>query len=90
MLASFTFQSGSIQMKVWQALHRHLQAPLHSNLVLFKSEAVPAKGSGYGLYIPIWFYSNYFALASIWNLPHFTFQSGSIQIITSLRMLYCS
>ena len=56
--------------------------PLHSNLVLFKSNRPILTIYASTLYIPIWFYSNKIGD----NLGNdmsstFTFQSGSIQIV---------
>ena len=53
----FTFQYGSIQIhvsKAWYYRDKHL----HSNMVLFKSNAYEVRFLQLTIYIPIWFYSN--------------------------------
>ena len=55
--ASFTFQSGSIQM-LWRHKRPRDRKTLHSNLVLFKYWTRFSTGRVLFLYIPIWFYSN--------------------------------
>ena len=81
MLWNFTFQYGSIQISKAEYVVM-MEPPLHSNMVLFKFLSKHTPISNAILYIPIWFYSN----ASIRFLDSepsgFTFQYGSIQIIT--------
>ena len=59
-----------------------LYIPLHSNLVLFKYACRFKAVYVFNLYIPIWFYSNAFSVAVMQHISHFTFQSGSIQILS--------
>ena len=80
--ATFTFQSGSIQIKTqWMLLS--VVSSLHSNLVIFKCKLKSRCNSWYiELYIPIWLYSNFLFAPLRYGLSSFTFQSGYIQIIS--------
>ena len=80
--ATFTFQSGSIQIgygevKYMNGTGLYIPIWLYSN-----AYAEVCIKSGYQLYIPIWLYSNNIRLAQLGNFTVFTFQSGYIQIFS--------
>ena len=85
---SFTFQSGYIQI-----YHHHdqtiLSFPLHSNLVIFKSDRHISITIHYILYIPIWLYSNTSSNVQTNTVNTFTFQSGYIQMIRIFHFIEC-
>ena len=79
--SKFTFQYGSIQItycRMWlRGIHN-----LHSNMVLFKWYLKRPQEQFFSIYIPIWFYSNKAEDISFYTYSEFTFQYGSIQMIS--------